>query len=172
MPRNLEVSSCSLRQLWVISSTKTQMLLRSWCSGSSWCIFRCHHNRGILNSRVHPEKLGCSLTKQIRVTFSPGEECSWLFYRNFDIRGIHAGFSQWHTRVLSSGLGELMMHAPSLLVAAIDVCIEILRTIAIIGGAAVESASVMIQYMIQSLQTFLFQWIQMLQTYMLSWMNT
>ncbi len=74
--------------------------------------------------------------------------------------------------MLSSGLGELMMHAPSLLVAAIDVCIEILRTIAIIGGAAVESASVMIQYMIQSLQTFLFQWIQMLQTYMLSWMNT
>jgi len=49
-----------------------------------------------------------------------------------------------------------MRHAPSLLGAGIDVCIEILRTIAIIGAAAVESASVMIQYMIQSLQMFLF----------------
>jgi hypothetical protein len=35
-------------------------------------------------------------------------------------------------------------------------CIEILRTIAIIGGAAVESASVIIQYVIQSLQMFCF----------------
>jgi hypothetical protein len=70
------------------------------------------------------------------------------------------------------GLGELMRHATSLLGAGIDVCIDILRTIAIIGGADVESASVMIQYTIQSMQTFLFKWIQMLQTYMLSWMNT
>ncbi len=65
-----------------------------------------------------------------------------------------------------------MRHVTSLLGAGIDMCIEILWMIAIIGGAAVESASVMIQYVIQSLQMFLFQWIEMLQTYMLSWMNT
>ncbi len=73
--------------------------------------------------------------------------------------------------LLCSGLRELMRHVPSLLGSGIDMCIEILRTIAIIGGAAVESASVMIQYVIQSLQMFLFQWIEMLHTYMLSWMN-
>jgi E3 ubiquitin-protein ligase HUWE1 len=44
--------------------------------------------------------------------------------------------------LLCSGLCELMRHVPSLLGAGIDMCIEILRTIAIIGGAAVESASV------------------------------
>jgi E3 ubiquitin-protein ligase HUWE1 len=42
---------------------------------------------------------------------------------------------------LASGLDELMRHAPSLRGAGIDVCIEILRTIAIIGGAAVEPAT-------------------------------
>jgi len=42
---------------------------------------------------------------------------------------------------LASGIDELMRHAPSLRGAGIDMCIGILKTIAVIGGAAVESTA-------------------------------